>query len=96
MLKSLGAIKNDRQILLGFALETNNEKANALEKLNNKNADFIVLNSLNDGAAFGSDVNKITIFTKSGAEIPFNSKNKTRVAADILDTIIDHTKTLSI
>ncbi len=96
ILKSLGAIKNDRQILLGFALETNNEKANALEKLNNKNADFIVLNSLNDGATFGSDVNKITIFTRSGAEIQFDSKSKTEVASDIVNTILDHTKTLSI
>lgn len=96
ILKSLGAIKTDRQILLGFALETNNEKANALEKLNNKNADFIVLNSLKDGVTFGSDVNKITIFTKSGAEIQFTSKSKTEVAADIVNTIIDHTKTLSI
>ncbi len=96
ILKSLGAIKSDRQILLGFALETNNEKANALEKLNNKNADFIVLNSLNDGATFGSDVNKITIFTKSGQEIRFDSKSKTEVASDIVNTILDHTKTLSI
>lgn len=96
ILKSLGAIKNEGQILLGFALETNNEKANALEKLNNKNADFIVLNSLNDGAAFGSDTNKITIFTKTGEEIRFDSKTKTEVAADIVDTIIDYTKTISI
>lgn len=96
ILKSLGAIKSNHQILLGFALETNNEKANALEKLNNKNADFIVLNSLNDGATFGSDVNKITIFTKSGQEIRFDSKSKTEVASDIVNTILDHTKTLSI
>ncbi|MGN7782979.1 bifunctional phosphopantothenoylcysteine decarboxylase/phosphopantothenate--cysteine ligase CoaBC [Niabella sp. 22666] len=96
ILKSLGAIKNDRQVLLGFALETNNERANALEKLNKKNADFIVLNSLNDGATFGSDVNKITIFTRSGAEIQFDSKSKTEVASDIVNTILDHTKTLSI
>jgi phosphopantothenoylcysteine decarboxylase/phosphopantothenate--cysteine ligase len=96
ILKSLGAIKNEGQVLLGFALETNNEKANALEKLNSKNADFIVLNSLNDGAAFGSDTNKITIFTKAGREIQFESKSKTEVATDIVNTIIDYTKTLSI
>ncbi len=96
ILKSLGAIKSENQVLLGFALETNNEKANALEKLKSKNADFIVLNSLNDGAAFGSDVNKVTIFTRWGTEIPFESKSKTAVASDIINTIIDHTKTLSI
>lgn len=96
ILKSLGAIKSESQVLLGFALETNNEKTNALEKLKNKNADFIVLNSLNDGAAFGSDVNKVTIFTKWGTEVAFDSKSKTAVASDIINTIIDHTKTLSI
>ncbi|HTG57282.1 MAG TPA: bifunctional phosphopantothenoylcysteine decarboxylase/phosphopantothenate--cysteine ligase CoaBC, partial [Niabella sp.] len=96
ILKSLGAIKSESQVLLGFALETNNEKANALEKLKTKNADFIVLNSLNDGVTFGSDVNKVTIFTKWGTEIPFDSKSKTEVASDIINTIIDHSKTLSI
>ncbi|WP_114791584.1 bifunctional phosphopantothenoylcysteine decarboxylase/phosphopantothenate--cysteine ligase CoaBC [Niabella yanshanensis] len=96
ILKSLGAIKSESQVLLGFALETNNEKVNALEKLKTKNADFIVLNSLNDGVTFGSDVNKVTIFTKWGTEIPFDSKSKTAVASDIINTIIDHSKTLSI
>ncbi|MCH5598484.1 phosphopantothenoylcysteine decarboxylase [Niabella ginsengisoli] len=96
ILKSLGAIKGDDQVLLGFALETNNEKANALEKLNSKNADFIVLNSLNDGAAFGSDTNKITIYTKNGEEIKFESKSKSQVAADIIDTVTNYSKTLSI
>ncbi len=88
ILKSLGAVKTDSQILLGFALETNNEKANALEKLATKNADFIVLNSLNDGAAFGSDTNKITIYTRGGEEIKFESKSKLEVAKDIVDTVI--------
>ena len=96
ILKSLGAIKEPDQILLGFALETNNEKANALEKLNTKNADFIVLNSLNDGVAFGSDTNKITIYIKGGEEIKFDSKSKTEVAADIIDTITKYSQTISI
>lgn len=93
ILKSLGAIKEDHQVLLGFALETNNEKANALEKLKIKNADFIVLNSLNDGAAFGSDTNKITIYTRSGDEIKFDSKSKSEVAKDIVDTLVRYTHT---
>lgn len=88
ILKSLGEIKRDNQILLGFALETDNEKANALEKLKNKNADYIVLNSLNDGTAFGSDSNKIVIYSKTGEEIEFESKSKAEVAKDIVDIII--------
>ena len=93
ILKSLGAIKRDDQILLGFALETHNERQNALEKLHNKNADFIVLNSLSDGTAFGADTNKITIFTKWGDELAFDAKPKTQVAEDIIDTILTYTKT---
>lgn len=92
ILKSLGEIKTDKQILLGFALETNNEKQNALEKLQKKNADFIVMNSLNDGTAFGSDSNKITIYSKSGNEIKFESKSKSQVAVDIIDTVLKYTK----
>ena len=92
ILKSLGEIKKDSQVLLGFALETNNEKANALEKLQKKNADFIVMNSLNDGTAFGADTNKITIYTRTGDEIKFDTKAKTEVASDIIDTIIKYTK----
>lgn len=88
ILKSLGEIKKNHQVLLGFALETNDERSNALEKLHTKNADFIVLNSLNDGTAFGSDDNKITIYTKTGGEIKFDSKSKTEVAKDIVDTIV--------
>jgi phosphopantothenoylcysteine decarboxylase/phosphopantothenate--cysteine ligase len=89
ILKSLGEKKKPSQVLVGFALETNNEKANAKEKLIEKNADMIVLNSLNDdGAGFGYDTNKITIFDKGGKEIGFETKNKTEVAKDIVDTII--------
>ena len=89
ILKSLGEKKKAGQVLVGFALETNNEKQHAMEKLQNKNADMIVLNSLNDtGAGFGHDTNKITIFEKSGQEFAFETKLKNEVAKDIVDTII--------
>ena len=65
--------------MVGFALETTNEKEHALEKLAKKNADMIILNSLNDaGAGFGHDTNKITIFRKKGKEISFRYKAKGR------------------
>jgi len=89
ILKSLGEKKKKGQVLVGFALETANEKENALEKLEKKNADMIVLNSLNDeGAGFGHDTNKITIFRKGGEELRFDTKTKDEVAKDIVDTII--------
>jgi phosphopantothenoylcysteine decarboxylase/phosphopantothenate--cysteine ligase len=89
ILKSLGEKKQKNQVLVGFALETTNEKHYALDKLVKKNADMIVLNSLNDaGAGFGHDTNKITIFTKAGEEIAFKAKTKAAVAKDIVDTII--------
>ena len=74
---------------MGFALETNNEREYALEKLKNKNADMIVMNSLNDkGAGFGTDTNKITIFDKSGKEFNYELMSKKAVAKNIVDTII--------
>lgn len=89
ILQSLGAIKAPGQFLAGFALETSNEKENALKKLHAKNADMIVLNSLNDpGAGFGYDTNKISIFDKQGNEYHFDNKSKTAVAKDIVNTII--------
>ncbi len=89
ILKTLGERKRSNQVLVGFALETNNEKAFALEKLKKKNADMIVMNSLNDaGAGFGFDTNKITIFEKNGKEFNFETKLKKEVAKDIVDTII--------
>ena len=89
-MKSLGEKKKAGQILVGFALETVNEKKYALEKLEKKNADMIVLNSLNDtGAGFGHDTNKITIFQKDGNEIHFDTKSKEEVAKDIVDIIIN-------
>jgi phosphopantothenoylcysteine decarboxylase/phosphopantothenate--cysteine ligase len=91
ILKKLGTIKKEDQCLIGFALETNNEKENALKKLQAKNADLIVLNSLNDaGAGFGYDSNKITIFDKKGGEYHFETKSKSAVAADIINTIISY------
>ncbi len=93
ILKHLGALKNGRQYLVGFALETNNEAEYAKTKLTEKNADMIVLNSLNDaGAGFGGDTNKITIFERSGQERHFEKKTKTEVAKDIVNTIIEFTK----
>ena len=89
ILKTLGGLKTKDQILVGFALETNNEKEHALQKLQTKNADMIVLNSLQDaGAGFGHDTNKITIFDKTGNAYPFDIKSKKEVAKDIVNTII--------
>jgi phosphopantothenoylcysteine decarboxylase/phosphopantothenate--cysteine ligase len=89
ILKHLGEKKRDNQVLVGFALETENERQYALQKMAAKNADVIVLNSLNDeGAGFGHDTNKITIFSKNGEEFKFDTKSKSEVAKDIVDTII--------
>ena len=89
ILKSLGEVKTDRQILVGFALETNDEEVNAIKKLNDKNADFIILNSLNDsGVGFGYDTNKITIFDKAHNKTNFPIKAKNAVATDIINTIL--------
>ena len=86
-----GEIKTDKQTLVGFALETNNEKENAIKKLAKKNADLIVLNSLNDeGAGFGNTTNKIVIFDKNGNEFNFDKKSKKEVARDIVDIIINY------
>lgn len=90
ILKSLGQLKRDGQLLVGFALETVNEKQYALDKLAAKNADLIVLNSLNDeGAGFGYDTNKVTIFEKGGNEIVYDRKPKQQVAKDIVDRIVN-------
>ena len=86
---SLGASKKDNQILVGFALETNDEAANAKGKLERKNFDFIVLNSLNDqGAGFRVDTNKITIIDQEGAT-PYPLKTKQEVATDIIDRLAE-------
>ena len=90
ILKTLGERKVNGQILVGFALETTNEREYALNKLKSKNADLIVMNSLNDkGAGFGVDTNKVTIFEKNGNEIAYETKPKQQVARDIVDRIVN-------
>jgi phosphopantothenoylcysteine decarboxylase/phosphopantothenate--cysteine ligase len=90
ILKTLGGLKKQQQLLVGFALETKDGRSYALDKLRSKNADLIVLNSLNDeGAGFGIDTNKITIFGKDGSEQSFEKKPKQQVAKDIVDTIVN-------
>jgi phosphopantothenoylcysteine decarboxylase/phosphopantothenate--cysteine ligase len=89
ILKTLGERKRSGQVLAGFALETENEKDNARKKLIAKNADMIILNSLNDtGSGFGYDTNKITIFEKNGVENEYGTKSKQQVAKDIVDRIV--------
>lgn len=85
----LGQIKTEKQFLVGFALETNDEQVNAKKKLEKKNLDFIVLNSLNDeGAGFKCDTNKITIIGKSDSPKVFPVKPKVEVAKDIVKEIV--------
>lgn len=87
-LEALGQLKKTNQLLIGFALETDNELENAKAKIKKKNLDFIVLNSLNDaGAGFKTDTNKITIIDKNNKIIKFELKSKLDVAKDILDVI---------
>lgn len=88
ILATLGTMKTDKQTLVGFALETDNEEANAQHKLEKKNLDYIVLNSLRDaGAGFGVDTNKVTIISRNGnrKESPLLSKKE--VAQLIVETI---------
>ena len=87
ILAGLGKMKKEGQILVGFALETENELANARKKLEKKNLDLIVLNSLRDtGAGFGTDTNKITLLTQKEAKT-FPLKTKEAVAEDILSAV---------
>ena len=89
ILKSLGKIKNNKQILVGFAMETENELNNAKAKLKKKNLDFIVLNSLNEkNAGFKHDTNKITMIDKNNSVKEFALKTKTDVAKDIFNEIL--------
>lgn len=88
ILADMGSSKRENQILVGFALETDNEHENARQKLNNKNLDMIVLNSLNDkGAGFGYDTNMVTILTKDGAEHVTGLKSKHEVAKDVASVV---------
>jgi phosphopantothenoylcysteine decarboxylase/phosphopantothenate--cysteine ligase len=90
ILKTLGSKKRDDQLLVGFALETNDEEQNAINKLKTKNLDFIVLNSLNDtGAGFKGDTNKITIIDRDLQKTTYGLKSKDEVARDICDKLIE-------
>ncbi|MDB5008600.1 MAG: coaBC 1 [Mucilaginibacter sp.] len=90
ILSELGTHKAAGQILVGFALETNDEEKNAIEKLRKKNLDFIVLNSLNDkGAGFKSDTNKVTIIDMSLKKTVYELKSKEEVARDICQKVIE-------
>ncbi|MNN32007.1 Coenzyme A biosynthesis bifunctional protein CoaBC [compost metagenome] len=89
ILATLGAKKKENQLLVGFALETNNELENAKGKLIRKNLDFIVLNSMQDkGAGFATDTNKVTIIDRSGNTREFSLKSKEEVAKDICSIIV--------
>ena len=89
ILSTLGQRKRAGQILVGFALETQNEEENALGKLKRKNADMIVLNSLRqEGAGFGTPTNKITIFDVHGNRDDFERKQKNKVAEDIVNKAV--------
>jgi phosphopantothenoylcysteine decarboxylase/phosphopantothenate--cysteine ligase len=84
----VGKIKRHEQFLVGFALETNNEEANAKSKMERKNFDFIVLNSLQDpNSGFGFDTNKVSIIHRSGLQREYELKSKLEVADDIINEI---------
>jgi phosphopantothenoylcysteine decarboxylase/phosphopantothenate--cysteine ligase len=89
ILAELGKLKTAQQKLVGFALETENEEQHAMNKLQRKNLDLIVLNSLNDaGAGFQTDTNKVTIFNRNLEKKEFGMKSKVEVAEDICNEII--------
>ncbi len=86
---SLGAVKREGQIMVGFALETDDETLHAMDKLRRKNLDFIVMNSLREkGAGFRCDTNKVTIIDKTGEETSYPLKSKREVASDIIDKLV--------
>ena len=86
---TLGQQKRTDQLLVGFALETNNEAENARGKLERKNLDFIVLNSLRDpGAGFQHDTNKVSLLFRDNNRLDFELKTKTAVAVDIVDQAV--------
>lgn len=88
ILKHMGEVKKPHQLVVGFALETENAKENALKKLHDKKADLIVMNTLKDeGAGFGKDTNKVTVFDGT-TEKAFATKSKRAVAKDIVDLIV--------
>ena len=84
---TLGTMKTDRQVLIGFALETDHEEAHATDKLKRKNLDFIVLNSLrNEGTCFQTNENQISILSSDGCK-EYEKKSKKEVASDIVDEL---------
>ena len=91
ILATLGHLKTNRQIVAGFALETIDEEAHALEKLHRKGADMIVLNSLQDeGAGFGHDTNKVTILEANGNKTPLALQSKQNVAIEIVNHLVNY------
>lgn len=89
--RKLGGIKKEQQLLVGFALETDNEEENAKNKIKSKNLDFIVLNSLKEeGAGFQVDTNKIKIIDKHNKSFDFELKSKKEVAKDIVSKIMEY------
>lgn len=96
ILQHLGSTKTSKQILVGFALETENEIQNALEKLKRKNADIIVLNNpLQKGAGFGVDTNVVTILTRDGNQETTGKLKKIEIAHLLLDRIMQYTAALN-
>lgn len=90
---SMGKIKRKDQTTVGFALETDDEAINARKKMENKNLDLVVLNSMNDKeAGFIKDTNKVTIFTRKGEETAYPAKSKREVAKDIIEEILRYRK----
>ena len=84
---ALGKKKKEHQVMVGFALETDHEEENAMGKLNKKNLDCIVMNSLrNEGTCFKADDNQVTIITDKGMT-PYPKKTKSQVAEDIIDVM---------
>ena len=84
----LGRQKKEGQLLVGFALETNDEECNAIQKLHKKNLDLIVLNRLKDeNACFGYDTNRVTIIDRNENQFQYELKSKQAVAKDIIDRI---------
>lgn len=89
ILMELGKRKQPGQLLVGFALETNDEEQNALKKLEQKNADYIILNSLNDeGAGFAGDMNKVTVFSKKHKPVVFPLQSKSELSKKIIEHIL--------
>jgi phosphopantothenoylcysteine decarboxylase/phosphopantothenate--cysteine ligase len=89
ILQKLGTMKKSGQCLVGFALETQDEEANAKAKLKRKNADFIILNSMQDeGAGFGRDTNQVTIYSANGNQESLALASKKEIASQICQRII--------